>query len=232
MEQENTIQCLGFIMDGNRRWAKEQGLQTYAGHKKGAEVFTDIAKNVRDKRIPHAVFYAFSTENWNRPEAEVSYLMSLFQEALDDLEKKLNEDSDLKVRLCIVGDREKFSPELQERINAIEAKSAAFSDADTTVWIALSYGGRAEIIAGVNRAIAAGEPVTEETFNQYLWTAQMPDPDIIIRTSGEKRISNFMTWKSVYSELFFTDTLWPDFTVEELDAILTAYQDRQRRKGK
>jgi len=232
MEQENTIQCLGFIMDGNRRWAKEHGLQTYEGHKRGAETFTAIAKAVRDKDIPHAVFFAFSTENWERDEAEVSYLMDLFHEVLDDAQKQLNDDVERKVRLRIVGRREDFSVDLQERLTALEAKSAEFTDAHTTIWIALSYGGRAEIVAGVNQAIAAGEPVTEATFNQYLWTAQMPDLDIIIRTSGEQRISNFMTWKSVYSELFFTDTFWPAFTVAELETVLVSYQDRQRRKGK
>jgi undecaprenyl diphosphate synthase len=232
MEQENTIQCLGFIMDGNRRWAKEHDVHTYEGHKKGANTFIDIAKAIRDKQIPHAVFFAFSTENWGREEAEVSYLMDLFHTVLDDVETQLNDGSKRKVRLRIVGRREDFSTELQERITALEAKSAQFSEAHTTIWIALSYGGRAEIIAGVNQAIAAGEPVTEETFNQYLWTAQMPEPDMIIRTSGEQRISNFLTWKSVYSEFFFTKSLWPDFTGTELDAILLDYQNRQRRKGK
>ena len=232
MEQENTIQCLGFIMDGNRRSAKEHGQETYEGHKQGADTFTNIVKAVRDKHIPHAVFFAFSTENWDRSEAEVSYLMDLFQLVLDDAQQQLNDDSERKIRLRIVGRREDFSPKLRERITALEAKSEECVDAQTTIWIALSYGGRAEIIAGVNQAIAAGEPVTEATFNQYLWTAQMPDPDIIIRTSGEQRISNFMTWKSVYSELFFTNTLWPAFSVAELDTVLAAYQDRQRRKGK
>jgi undecaprenyl diphosphate synthase len=232
MEQENTIQCLGFIMDGNRRWAKEHSLQTNEGHKKGAETFNDIAKAIRDRNIPHAVFFAFSTENWERNEAEVSYLMDLFHEVLEDAQKQLNDDSQRKVRLRIVGRREDFSDDLQERITTLETKSAEFADVHTTIWIALSYGGRAEIIAGVNQAISVGEPVTEATFNQYLWTAQMPDPDIIIRTSGEQRISNFMTWKSVYSELFFTDTFWPAFTIAELDAILMSYRDRQRRKGK
>jgi undecaprenyl diphosphate synthase len=232
MEQENTIQCLGFIMDGNRRWAKEHGLQANEGHKKGTETFNDIARAIRDRNIPHAVFFAFSTENWDRGEAEVSYLMDLFHEALDETEEKLNDDAERKVRLRIVGRREDFSVELQERIITMEAKSDEFPEVHTTIWIALSYGGRAEIIAGVNQAIAAGEPVTEATFNQYLWTAQMPDPDIIIRTSGEQRTSNFMTWKAVYSELFFTNTFWPAFTITELDAILMSYQDRRRRKGK
>jgi len=219
-------------MDGNRRWAKEHNLQTLEGHKKGADTFIEIAKAVRDRNIPHAVFFAFSTENWDRPEAEVAYLMELFQTALADAQEKLNADAQRKVRLRIVGRREDFSTEIQARIAALEAKSAELSGAHTTLWIALSYGGRAEIIAGVNRAIAAGEPVTEETFNQYVWTAQMPEPDMIIRTSGEKRLSNFMTWKSVYSELFFTDTRWPAFTIAELDTMMSEYQERARRHGK
>lgn len=229
---QNDISCIGFIMDGNRRWAKSLGKPTLEGHKKGSETFTDIAKAIRDRNIPHAVFFAFSTENWNRNEEEVAYLMELFHEALDDAEKKLNDDQEKKVRLRIVGRREDFSADLQERMTALEMKSDEYEDVHTTIWIALSYGGRAEIINAVNKAVAAGEEVTEETFNDFLWTADMPDPDIIIRTSGEQRISNFMTWKSVYSEFFFIDTFWPAFTIEELDAILFEYQNRQRRNGK
>lgn len=227
----NDIQCVGFIMDGNRRWATEQGKPTLEGHRKGAETFTDIARAIRDAHIPHAVFYAFSTENWKRSEEEVSYLMDLFHEFLDEAEKKLKDDDEKKVHIKIVGRREDFSDDLQKRMAEIEEKDKEV-EADTTIWIALSYGGRAEIVDGVNKAITAGSPVTEETFNELLWTADMPDPDIIIRTSGEQRISNFMTWKSVYSELFFTDTKWPAFTKTELESILTSYQERHRRNGK
>ena len=230
--EQNNITCIGFIMDGNRRWATDQNKPTLEGHKQGADTFTAIAKAVRDRNIPHAVFFAFSTENWKRSEEEVSYLMELFHEALDDAEKKLNDDKEKKVRIRIVGRREDFSPDLQERMTALEMKSEEFDDVATTIWIALSYGGRAEIVAAVNEAVKAEEEVTEDTFNELLWTAQMPDPDIIVRTSGEKRISNFMTWKSVYSEFFFTDTMWPAFSVEELDIILDEYKDRQRRNGK
>lgn len=219
-------------MDGNRRWAKSQNKPTFEGHKKGAETFTEIAKAVRDRNIPHAVFFAFSTENWNRSEEEVTYLMELFQEMLDTAEKKLNDDKEKKVRLRIVGRREDFAPDLQEKMTAIEMKSDKFEHIHSTIWVALSYGGRAEIVEAVNKAVAAGEEVTETTFNNLLWTADMPDPDIIVRTSGEQRISNFMTWKSVYSELFFTDTLWPAFSIEELDKILNDYQTRHRRNGK
>lgn len=230
--KQNDISCVGFIMDGNRRWAKDQGKPTLEGHKKGAETFSEIAKAVRDRDIPHAVFFAFSTENWNRSEEEVSYLMELFHEALDDAEKKLNDDKEKKVRLRIVGRREDFAPDLQERMTALEMKSDEFEDVHTTIWIALSYGGRAEIVDAVNKAVASGEEVSEATFNDLLWTAEMPDPDIIVRTSGEQRISNFMTWKSVYSEFFFTDTLWPAFSIEEFDSILSDYQNRHRRNGK
>lgn len=229
---QNDLSCIGFIMDGNRRWATKQGKPTLEGHKKGAETFTEIAKAVRDRGIPHAVFFAFSTENWNRSKEEVAYLMELFHDALDDAEKKLNDEKEKKVRLRIVGRREDFAPDLQERMTALEMKSDEFTDVHTTIWVALSYGGRAEIVDAVNKAVAAGEEVTEATFNDLLWTAQMPNPDIIVRTSGEKRISNFMTWKSVYSELFFTDTLWPAFSPAELDSVLEDYQNRHRNNGK
>jgi len=230
-EQQNDITCIGFIMDGNRRWAKNQGLPTLEGHKKGAETFTEIAKAVRDHNIPHAVFFAFSTENWKRSEEEVMYLMELLHDALDDAEKKLNDDKEKKVRLRIVGRREDFAPDLQERMTALEMKSEEFEDIHTTIWIALSYGGRAEIVEAVNKAVAAGQEVSEETFNDLLWTKDMPDTDIIIRSSGEQRLSNFMTWKSVYSELFFTNTLWPAFSTEEFYSILADYQERHRRNG-
>lgn len=230
-KQTEDIQCIGFIMDGNRRWAKAHGKPTLEGHKKGSETFTEIATEIRDRNIPHAVFFAFSTENWNRSEEEVSYLMELFQTFLNDAEEKLNDDKERKVHIKIVGRREDFTNELQAKMAEVEAKSDEVADTNTTIWVALSYGGRAEITDAVNKAISAGSPVTEDTFNDYLWTAKMPDPDIIVRTSGEQRISNFMTWKSVYSEFFFTDTLWPAFSKEELGTIIEQYKDRHRRNG-
>jgi len=231
MEGDSAIKCVGFIMDGNRRWAKTAGKRSLEGHRKGAETFTEIARAIRDRHIPHAVFYAFSTENWQRSEEEVQYLMDLFGEFLDTAEKKLKDSKEKKVHIKIVGRKGDFPAHLQKRISELEEKNKEV-EADTTIWVALSYGGRAEIVEAVNRAIAKGEEVNEESFNELLWTAQMPDPDIIIRTSGEQRLSNFMTWKSVYSELFFTDTYWPAFGKEELESILDAYQERQRRRGK
>jgi len=225
------IQCVGFIMDGNRRWATAAGKKTLEGHRKGAETFVDIARAIRDRDIPHAVFYAFSTENWNRSEEEVSYLMDLFHEFLDEAEKKLKDNDEKKVHIKVLGRTADFPADLQKRIAELEEKDQEV-EANTTIWVALSYGGRAELIDAVNQAVAAGTPATEESFNDLLWSGNMPDVDLIIRTSGEQRISNFMTWKSVYSEFFFTDTLWPAFTVEELDGILSAYQERHRRNGK
>ncbi len=226
MEPNTLPTCLGFIMDGNRRWAKEQGLDTLEGHKRGQEVFLDFIRFIRDAEIPHAVFYAFSTENWKRSEREVGYLMELFSHHLSRLDEELEEQG---VRVKIIGRRADFSPELQSQMNKLEEKSLKYTG--TTIWIALSYGGRAEIISAVNEAIANGQPVTEESFEELLWTANMPDPDLIVRTSGEQRLSNFVTWRSVYSELYFIEKHWPALTKSDFEDILTEYATRERRKG-
>jgi undecaprenyl diphosphate synthase len=223
----STIKCVGFIMDGNRRWAKEQNLPTFEGHKAGEDIFYDSAQWVKEMGISHAVYYAFSTENWQRSPEEVSYLMQLFAFFL---ERMLGEIDVVQVRVQVIGTREDFSPKLQSLIERLETASARYNE--TTIWVALSYGGRAEILAACNQAIAAGAPVDEKSFSQYLQTADMPDPDLIIRTSGEQRLSNFLPWQSVYSELFFTDTYWPAFTKEEFTRIVGQYGDRQRRRGK
>lgn len=236
MEEEKP-QCLGFIMDGNRRWAKGQGLPTYEGHKQGGEVLQDCITWVRDQQIPHAVFYAFSTENWNRSEAEVGYLMDLFREWLQKIDERLNDQNDKeakteeKIKLRIVGRRNDFAPDIVEQMNALEAKSQGYQDARTTIWLALSYGGRAEILDAANQAIANGVPVDETSFASLLWTADMPDPDMIVRTSGEQRLSNFMTWRSVYSELYFIDKHWPALTKDDFTDILEEYTRRNRRRG-
>jgi undecaprenyl diphosphate synthase len=213
-------------MDGNRRWAKEQGLPTLEGHKKGLEIFLDVVRFVRDANVPHAVFYAFSTENWKRTESEVGYLMTLFSESIADMTKEHTKGG---VRVRVVGRRQDFSPELQKQITELEEKSASIEG--TTIWIALSYGGRAEIIEAVNKAVAQGETVTEESFQTLLWTADMPDPDIIIRTSGETRLSNFLTWASTYSELYFIEKHWPALTKLDFEDILLQYAIRERRHG-
>jgi undecaprenyl diphosphate synthase len=230
MDRENSMPaCVGFIMDGNRRWARNKGLETLEGHQEGYAALKRMIEVVRTTHIPHMVCYAFSTENWNRKEEEVSYLMTLFKHAIADLAHTANE-SHARVRFRFVGERERFDAELQNEMNRVE--NMDISDPELTVWIALSYGGRAEIVDAVNRAISIGAPVTEETFATLLWTGEMPDPDIVIRTSGEKRISNFLLWKSAYSEFFFIDTLWPDFGKTEFQSILEQYAKRVRRIGK
>ena len=228
----NKPQCLGFIMDGNRRWAKEQGLETFEGHNKGGDVLLDCIKFLRAEEIEHGVFYTFSTENWNRSEKEVVYLMDLFRLWLQRMEDELLDASDdEKVKIRIIGRREDFADDIQEKMGILEEKSSAF-DTTTTIWIALSYGGRAEIIEAVNIAIKKREKIDEEEFEKLLWTADMPDPDMIVRTGGEQRLSNFLTWRSVYSELHFIEKHWPALSKSDFEVILTEYEKRERRRGK
>ncbi len=225
------MQCVGFIMDGNRRWAKEQGLSTLEGHQKGGEVFADSIHWVRDAGIPHAVYYAFSTENWKRTKEEVDYLMGLFGVWLERIDRQLTDDAEFPFKVRVIGRRADFTEDIKQKIEALETKSAARADAAVTVWVALSYGGRAEILTAVNEAVRRGELVDEENFSQLLWTAGMPDPDIIIRTGGEHRSSNFLPWQTVYSEYFFLDKYWPALTKADFEGILMRYATRERRKG-
>ncbi len=220
--------CVGFIMDGNRRWAKAHGMSVAEGHMKGYETLKATIDAVHDAHIPHMVCYAFSTENWMRQTEEVVGLMSLFQYALNEL-KQTHQNTNKKINIRFIGERERFENELQKGMNQVEKESV--QDPELTVWLALSYGGRAEILSAVNRAVAEGKEVTESSFEKLLWTNEMPDPDLIIRTSGEERLSNFLLWQSAYSELFFTKTLWPDFGETEFKGILDEYGKRQRRNG-
>lgn len=228
MSEVKTPQCVGFIMDGNRRWAKAQGLPTLEGHARGYEQLKKIADCVYDAHIPHMVCYAFSTENWKRTEEEVGYLMRLLEKAIREFPTLLKKEGK-KVNIRVIGERTHLPDGLRVAISEMEDKNV--ENPELTVWIALSYGGRAEIVSAVNRAVQNGAPVTEEMFGELLWTRGMPDPDLIIRTSGEQRISNFLLWQSAYSEYFFTDTLWPDFGESEFQSILEEYGKRQRRRG-
>jgi undecaprenyl diphosphate synthase len=216
-------------MDGNRRWAREQGKKILKGHTQGLEVFIDSVKFVRDKEIPHAIYYAFSTENWQRAEKEVAYLLKLFNTTIKRLADEMSKKS---VKVRFVGQREDFPASLQAEMNKIEAKNEEHKEAKTTIWLALSYGGRPEILEAVNRAVGHGKAVTEASFKNLLWTADLPDPDIIVRTGGEARLSNFLTWGSVYSELYFIDKKWPALTRDDFEAILLEYETRDRRRGK
>lgn len=220
--------CIGFIMDGNRRWAEAQGKERLEGHVAGFAVYEDVVRWVVEKKIAHAVFYAFSTENWKRSHTEVEHLMSLFERGLRQLKEK-TEGEEAKMRVRFLGRRADFSEPLQALMADLEKKSAPYTN--TTIWVALSYGGRAELLEAINAAIAVGKPVDETTFRSHLWGAELPDLDLLIRTSGEERLSNFLPWHTAYSELFFTPTHWPAFTKDEFERILSQYEERHRRHG-
>ena len=220
------------IMDGNGRWAKQRGLPRTAGHAAGAEAFRRIANYCRTLGVEYLTVYAFSTENWKRSAEEVAGIMKLLrrylEEALRDMEKN-------RVRFCFFGDLTKLSPELQTLCDRAQKQS---EDYDVQVNFCLNYGGRDEIVQAARRFaqdVADGihQPgeLTEEAFSSYLYSAEVPDPELIIRPSGEKRTSNFLLWQSAYSEYVFMNVLWPDFSPADLDAAIEEYHRRNRRFG-
>ncbi len=224
---------IAIIMDGNGRWAKRRGLPRTAGHKVGAEVFRKIAKYCKKLGVEYLTVYAFSTENWKRPEDEVNTIMGLLknylQEAIDSMEEE-------KICLRFFGDVSALSPELQEMIGEVNALSSHIHGCQANLCI--NYGGRDELLRAA-RAFAADcasgkakpEDLTEEMFSGYMYSAGIPDPELIIRPSGEVRLSNFLLWQCAYSEFYFCDTLWPDFTERTLDEAIIDYQKRDRRFG-
>ena len=227
-EKSKIPNCVGIILDGNRRWAKSKGLPKLEGHRVGLlTTLKNTVKFVRDLGIKHLAVFMFSTENWNREPVEVSYLMNLFRESI---KKEIDELGKEGVRVRFVGQRQRFSPDLQKSMNDAERDTA--NNSAITLWACMSYGGRAEIIEAAKSICSSGQEITEKTFSEHLWSSGMPDPDIIIRTSGEQRLSGFLTWQGVYSELFFTKTFWPDFSKEEFLKILDEYNERERRNGK
>ena len=217
---------IAIIMDGNGRWAKKRGLPRTAGHKVGAEVFRDIATYCQELGIEYLTIYAFSMENWKRPKDEVDVLMSLLeqylQEAIDTMERD-------RIRLRVLGDVAGLSPQLQRMIDETNAISTHYQGFQAN--ICLNYGGRAEILRAARLCAEAGEEWTEENFSKYLWSAGIPDPELIIRPSGELRLSNFLLWQCAYSEFYFCDTLWPDFKRKDLDLAIIDFQHRDRRFG-
>lgn len=224
----NGPRAIGIIMDGNRRWAKERGLPTLEGHRQGLEKVRHATRWAFDAGIKEVTIYAFSTENWNRSKEEVAYLMELFEYAFKHhFTELVNEGG----RIRFIGQRERMSETVQTLMRDIEEAS---KDNDMgTLIIALSYGGQAEILSAANALLAEGkEQITEAELRSRMWSAGLLDPDLIVRTGGEKRLSNFLTWQSAYSELFFIDTKWPDFSEEEFAAILTDFSSRERRHGK
>lgn len=220
--------CIGIILDGNRRWAKAHSRPVFDGHSEGHKKLEEVIRWAKEAGVPNVVAYAFSAENWHRPEDEVGYLMKLFRSVLENEMEKMQKE---RVRVRFIGDRSKFDGDMQKMMEKMETHTAV--DYDITLHLAMSYGGRAEIVAAAKALIGEeATEISEAAFAHNLWSYPMPDPDLIIRTGGEKRLSGFLPWQSVYSELFFSDTLWPDFSREEFDAILAQYATRERRHGK
>ena len=222
---------IGIIMDGNGRWAKKRGLPRNAGHKKGAEVFENISRYCRDLGIKWLTVYAFSTENWKRPKDEVDGIMNLMKGYLKNMASARNEH----IAVRFIGDRTPFDEELTELME--KAENADVGEVITTVQIALNYGGRDEIVHSVReiaKKVAEGEispeSINEDTISKNLYSGT-PECDLIVRPSGEERLSNFLLWESAYSEFVFMDVLWPDFTKEDLDKALLEYSKRNRRFG-
>jgi undecaprenyl diphosphate synthase len=213
---------VAIIMDGNARWARARGLPVLAGHRQGAKVLKQTVKDAVRLGVNELTVYAFSTENWQRPRDEVEGLMEMFAELIDSETPELNEEG---VRMRFIGRRDEVSARLQERMNWAEAETD--SNTRMTLFVAFNYGGRAEILD----AAARFEGGSEEDFQRLLYAPEMSDPDLLIRTSGEIRTSNFLLWQCAYSELVFTETLWPDFSEDDLRAALEEYEARGRRFG-
>ena len=228
-------QHVAIIMDGNGRWAKKRGLPRTAGHAAGAETFRTIAYYCRDLGIPYLTVYAFSTENWKRPAEEVSAIMELLRKYLLEALEKMEKDG---FRIRFLGDLEPLPPALRELCLQAEQTGQHVEGVRHQVNVCLNYGGRDEILRAARawaEACRTGREtpaeLTEAVFSRYLDTAAIPDPDLVIRPSGELRLSNFLPWQSAYAEFYFTDTLWPDFGPAALDQALVDYQRRQRRFG-
>lgn len=220
------LRHIAFIMDGNGRWAKGLGKTRNEGHRRGAEVFERISEYCADIGIKYVTVYAFSTENWKRPESEVSALMRLFSRYIDTAMTRLTEK---QIRIVFLGDKSVFPQKLRDRMVALEKRSEGY---DRTLNVAFNYGARAEIVNACNKAIAKGATeLTEENIGAELYTAGSPDPDLIVRTAGEMRLSNFLLWQAAYSEFYFTDTLWPDMTCDDIDAACVEFFRRKRRFG-
>jgi len=224
---------VAIIMDGNGRWAKTRGLPRIAGHRRGADAVRNTVVASRELGISYLTLYAFSSENWKRPPAEVDDLMGLLRLYLRRELAELNENG---VRVRVIGDRSQLAPDIISLIDHAEATTR--SNTGLTLVIAINYGSHNEIVTACQRIAAEVEAgtlsaasVTEDLFRRYLQTADIPDPDLLIRTSGEQRLSNFLLWQAAYAELVFTDTLWPDFCKQNLEEAVNEYHRRERRFG-
>lgn len=221
----NIPKHIAIIMDGNGRWAKSKNRPRVFGHKAGADTLRKIVKYCGNLGVEYLTVYAFSTENWKRSQEEVSALMTLFKTYINSEKKTLLEN---KVRFMVSGRKEGVSKNLLDAIKKLEDETS--KDYKMTLNIAFNYGGRAEIIDAIKKAKELNEEITEENFSKFLYN-DIPDPELIIRTSGEFRISNFLLWQLAYSEIYITDVYWPDFNEEELDKAIYSYNKRERRFG-
>lgn len=222
---------IAVIMDGNGRWAKQRFMPRVAGHQRGVETLRDVVKTCRSLGVEYLTVFAFSSENWRRPQEEVSFLMSLFLKMLEREVGKLHKNN---IRLKIIGDRSRFDAKLVNTMQEAERLTAR-NDA-LTLTIAANYGGRWDMLQAVQAMLKArpelAQGFVEEDLSPYLSMSDAPEPDLFIRTGGEQRISNFMLWQLAYTELYFTDTLWPAFDREALDKAISSYQSRERRFGR
>ena len=222
---------IAIIMDGNGRWAKQRFMPRVAGHQRGVEALREVVKACRDLGVGYLTVFAFSSENWRRPAEEVSFLMSLFLKMLEREVAKLHQNN---IRLKIIGDRSRFDDQLKQTMR--EAEQLTADNSALTLTIAANYGGRWDVMQAVRTMLKdhphLAQNFSEEDLQPYLSMSDAPEPDLFIRTGGEQRISNFMLWQLAYTELYFTDTLWPSFDRNELDKAIASYQKRERRFGR
>jgi undecaprenyl diphosphate synthase len=224
--QEDSARTVAIIMDGNGRWAERQGLPVAEGHRAGTKALRRTVEAAIDLGVETLIVYAFSTENWSRPEREVEDLMEIFGETI---ERELPDLARQGVRARFLGRRDRAPDELRAQMEGLEEETA--HNDRLNLWIAFDYGGRAELVEAARRLVEAGVEPDEESLRANLNAPELPDPDLLIRTSGELRISNFLLWQLAYSELVFLDVLWPDFGSRELEDALAAYAQRRRRFG-
>ena len=224
---EATLRHVAFIMDGNGRWAKKRGMPREYGHRFGADVFKKVMEHCSKKGIEAVTFYVFSTENWKRPQKEVDAIMKLLRNYLDDCETQLEK---YEVRFVFLGDKSVFPEEMRNKMIKIEEMSA---NNKRIVNLALNYGGRDELVNAFRKLSLdkRGEDITEADITGALYTKDSPELDLIVRTGGDMRISNFLLWQAAYAELYFTDTLWPDFTTDDVDKAIEVFMSRKRRFG-
>ncbi|MBO5649356.1 MAG: di-trans,poly-cis-decaprenylcistransferase [Clostridia bacterium] len=223
---DERLQHIAFIMDGNGRWAKKRGMPREYGHAVGAKTFERVTRFCGDIGISTVTVYAFSTENWRRPQHEVRAIMKIFGEYLNTARKKADEN---RVHVVFIGDMSIFPENIREQMRTVDVETAQYP---TTLNIAVNYGGRDEIVHAVNALLDEGKThVTEEEISSRLYTAHSPMPDLIVRTGGELRLSNFLLWQSAYAEFYFCDTLWPDMGEAEIRAAVESFYQRKRRFG-